>query len=85
MLDVLMKVIMRFYINKLLGREMNVSKFIDLFLWNRFLLKAIQQVDENNEINSESSIAYLYTSISPPATIVNLEDYCRLFECRSQM
>jgi hypothetical protein len=45
----------------------------------------MQQVDENNEINIESSSAYLYSKLSAPATIVNLEDYCRLFECRSQM
>jgi hypothetical protein len=52
---------------------------------NRYLLKAVQQIDENNEFNTESSIAYLYSTISPPKTIVNLDDYCRLFECRSQM
>jgi acyl-CoA oxidase len=51
----------------------------------RYLLKAVQQIDENNEFNTESSIAYLYSTISPPKTIVNLDDYCRLFECRSQM
>jgi hypothetical protein len=45
----------------------------------------MQQLDENDEINPESSIAYLYSTTSPPATIVNLDDYCRLFECRSQM
>jgi hypothetical protein len=45
----------------------------------------MQQLDENDEINAESSIAYLYATTSPPATIVNLDDYCRLFECRSQM
>lgn len=48
----------------------------------RFLLKAVQQLDE---IDSNSSIAYLYSNVSPPATIVNLEDYCRLFECRSKL
>ena len=52
---------------------------------NRFLLKAMQQIDENNDINMESSIAYLYSKKLPPATISNLEDYCQLFECRSQM
>jgi len=52
---------------------------------NRYLLKVIQQIDENNEINTESSIAYLYSTTLPPATIVNLDDYCRLFECRSRM
>ncbi len=53
--------------------------------FDRYLLKAIQLVDENNEINTESSSAYLNSTISAPATIVNLDDYCRLFECRSQM
>ncbi|CAF0936129.1 unnamed protein product [Rotaria sp. Silwood1] len=51
----------------------------------RFLLKVIQQADDNDEINNESSIAYLFSTTSPPATIVNLDDYCRLFECRSQI
>lgn len=48
----------------------------------RFLLKAVQQLDE---VDPKSSIAHLYSYASPPATIVNLEDYCRLFECRSRM
>ncbi|UJR27411.1 hypothetical protein I4U23_008701 [Adineta vaga] len=52
---------------------------------SRFLLKAMQQLDDNMEINMESSIAFLYSTKAAPATIVNLDDYCRLFECRSQM
>jgi len=55
--------------------------FLDLVQY-RFLLKAIQQLDE---VDPNSSIAHLYASTSPPATIINLEDYCRLFECRSRM
>jgi hypothetical protein len=42
-------------------------------------------VDENNESDTESSIAYLYSTTSVPSTIINLDDYCRLFECRSRM
>jgi hypothetical protein len=55
------------------------------FFINRYLLKVIQQIDENNEIDIESSVTYLNSKTLPPATIVNLDDYCRLFECRSQM
>jgi len=66
-------------IKKFFSRNLN---YIYIY---RYLLKAIQQIDENNEVNIESSIAYLYSRTSPPATIVNLDDYCRLFECRSQM
>jgi len=51
----------------------------------RFLLKVLQQPDENDEIDPQSSISYLTTNDLAPATIVNLEDYCRLFECRSKM
>ncbi len=71
------------------ARQKNVYRklFVEIqyILLNRYLLKAMQQLDENDEINPESSIAYLYSTTSPPATIVNLDDYCRLFECRSQM
>ncbi|CAF2817046.1 unnamed protein product [Rotaria sp. Silwood2] len=51
----------------------------------RYLLKVIQLADDNNETNIESSIAYLFSIIPAPTTIVNLNDYCRLFECRSQL
>ena len=56
-----------------------------LFSMIRYLLKAMQQVDENTEIDIESPSAYLYSTKSAPATIVNLDDYCRLFESRSQL
>ncbi|CAF0966451.1 unnamed protein product, partial [Rotaria sordida] len=51
----------------------------------RYLLKVMQQADDDNDVNMESSITYLFSTISAPATIVNLDDYCRLFECRSQL
>ncbi|CAM4852807.1 unnamed protein product [Rotaria socialis] len=49
----------------------------------RFLVKAIQKDDD--EMNIDSSIAYLFSTKPAPAAIVDLDDYCRLFECRSQM
>ncbi|CAF0812925.1 unnamed protein product [Adineta steineri] len=51
----------------------------------RYLLKVMQQLDEISEMETESSIKFLYSTTTPPATIINLDDYCRLFECRSQM
>jgi hypothetical protein len=51
----------------------------------RYLLKVIQQADDSDEINKESSIAYLFSTAAPPTTVINLDDYCRLFECRSQL
>lgn len=75
-----------YYYSKQLGRTSREFdwQFLNISS-NRYLLKAMQQMDENSEIDAASSIAYLYATRTAPSTIVNLDDYCRLFECRSQM
>ncbi|CAF4790178.1 unnamed protein product [Rotaria sp. Silwood1] len=51
----------------------------------RYLLKVMQQVEEHNGKNIDSSIAYLHLPLWSSTTIINLDDYCRLFDSRSQL
>ncbi len=57
----------------------------DRICLNRYLLKAMQQVEEDNEQKIDSSVAYFNASIWSSTTIINLDDYCRLFESRSHL
>ena len=79
---------MQFYFNKQHGNPGVIidSRRFELFVSiARYLLKVVQQADEGDEVNKESSIAYLSSTAAPPTTVINLDDYCRLFECRSQL
>ncbi|CAF3714613.1 unnamed protein product [Rotaria sordida] len=51
----------------------------------RYLLKVMQQVEEHNGKQNGSSVAYLHLPSWSSTTLINLEDYCRLFESRSQL
>ncbi|CAF1500184.1 unnamed protein product [Adineta ricciae] len=51
----------------------------------RYLLKRMQQVEENNSGSLHSSVAYLNLPLWLPPTSLKLDDYCRLFESRSQL
>ncbi len=51
----------------------------------RYLLKVMQQVEEDNGKEIGSSVAYFNSQIWSSTTIINLDDYCRLFETRSQL
>ncbi|CAF3578845.1 unnamed protein product [Adineta steineri] len=51
----------------------------------RYLLKVMQQVEESNTKNIGSSVAYLQMPLWSSTTCMNLNDYCRLFESRSQL
>ena len=52
---------------------------------NRYLLKMMQQVAENNDKNIGSSVAYLHLPLWSSTKMINLDDYCHLFESRSQL
>jgi hypothetical protein len=45
----------------------------------------MQQVEEDSDKNSHSSIAYLNFPLRSSTAIINLDDYCHLFESRSQL
>ncbi|UJR20063.1 hypothetical protein I4U23_023196 [Adineta vaga] len=51
----------------------------------RYLLKMIQQVEEDSEKNLDPSVAYLRVKLWSGKTITNLDDYCHLFESRAQL
>ncbi len=52
---------------------------------NIYLLKVMQQVEEETIENIDSSVAYLNSPLWSSTTIINLDDYCCLFESRSQL
>ena len=52
---------------------------------NRYLLKLMQQIEENNSENIDSSVTYLNLPLWSSRTIINPDDYCRVFESRSQL
>jgi hypothetical protein len=52
---------------------------------NRYLLKVVQLFEEGTGENVGSSVAYLNSPLWSSTTIINLDDYCRLFESRSQL
>jgi hypothetical protein len=45
----------------------------------------MQQLEENDDKNIGSSVAYLCLPVWSSTTTINLDDYCRLFESRSQL
>ncbi|CAF1253259.1 unnamed protein product [Rotaria sordida] len=51
----------------------------------RYLLKVMQEVEENNGKHIDSSVAYLSLPLWSSRTTMNLDDYCRVFESRSQL
>jgi hypothetical protein len=65
--------------------DSHLSSFNLYFYVNRYLLKVIQQADEDNGENIDSSVGYLHLPVWSSRTIINLDDYCRLFESRSQL
>jgi hypothetical protein len=79
---------MLYYFNRPLGMIIHSSlkkSVEDTIRLNRYLLKAMQQVEEDNEQKIDSSVAYFNASIWSSTTIINLDDYCRLFESRSHL
>lgn len=81
-----LKVIMLCYSNKLLGMIDNSPKLIeDIMTINRYLLKVMQQVEEGSNEDIGSSVAYLRSPLWSSKTVINPNDYCRLFESRSQL
>ena len=52
---------------------------------NRYLLKVMQEIEDNNDKNTDSSVAYLSLPVWSSRTTMNLDDYCRVFESRSQL
>lgn len=81
-----LKVIMLCYSNKLPGMICHSPKLIgDTMTINRYLLKAMQQVEEGSSEEIGSSVAYLHSPLWSSKTLINPDDYCRLFENRSQL
>ncbi|CAF0733727.1 unnamed protein product [Adineta steineri] len=51
----------------------------------RYLLKAIQQTEDDTDKKIDASVAYLHLPIWSSKSIINLDDYCRIFESRSKL
>ncbi|UJR20018.1 hypothetical protein I4U23_023152 [Adineta vaga] len=51
----------------------------------RYLLKIMQHIEDNNDANMHSSVTYLNLPLWSSTTNIKLDDYCRLFESRSQL
>nr|BAK02006.1 predicted protein [Hordeum vulgare subsp. vulgare] len=51
----------------------------------RYILKMIQRVEEDSDKGLDASIAYLRAKVWSGKTMINLEDYCHLFESRAQL
>lgn len=45
----------------------------------------MQVSEENTNESIDSSVAYLNLPVWSSTTIINLDDYCRLFESRSKL
>ena len=52
---------------------------------NRYLLKVMQQVEEGSSEEIGSSVAYLRSPLWSSTTVITSNDYCRLFQSRSQL